>query len=86
MSRKIQLLISLLFLVSSDAAMACAVCMGANDSPIAPAVNAAIFFMLGCIGCMLAGVAAFAFYLFKRKASPNHEMAEMIESLKESIK
>jgi hypothetical protein len=54
---------------------ACAVCMGGANSPIAPAMNAAIFLLMGFIGMMLAGIGGFAFYLFKRskKLLPPHE-------------
>lgn len=51
--------------------LACAVCMGASDSPVAPAINAAIFLLMGFIGSMLAGVAAFGFYLFRRSKQPH---------------
>lgn len=60
---------------------ACAVCMGASDSTVAPAMNAAIFLMLGFIGAMLAGVAGFAFYLFLRARRPvpaHEELTQMI--------
>jgi hypothetical protein len=49
---------------------ACAVCMGGASSPINPAMNAAIFLLMGFIGSMLAGVCGFAFYLFKRSSKP----------------
>jgi hypothetical protein len=47
-------------------ASACAVCLGQSDSAVRPAMNAAIFVMLGAIGSMLACIAGFAFYLNKR--------------------
>jgi hypothetical protein len=50
---------------------ACAVCMGGSDSTIRPAVNAAIFLMLGFIGTALTGVGGFAFYLFRRSRLPH---------------
>lgn len=50
--------------------LACSVCMGASDSPVAPAINAAIFLLMGFVGSMLAGVAAFGFYLFRRSKMP----------------
>jgi hypothetical protein len=49
---------------------ACAACMGDVNSKIAPAMNDAIFLMLGCIGFMLASLAGFAIYLMKRSHAP----------------
>jgi hypothetical protein len=45
---------------------ACAACMGDVNSKSAPAMNDAIFFMLGCIGFVLASLAGFAAYLINR--------------------
>ena len=47
--------------------MACAVCFGASDSPLAQGTNMGIFFMLGVTGFMLAAFAAFFVYLIRRK-------------------
>ena len=49
------------------AANACSVCMGASDSSVAPAANGAIFALLGVVGSVLAGVAAFIFHLARPK-------------------
>ena len=49
--------------------LACAVCMGA-ESNVRPAINAAIFVMLGFIGSMLAGIGGFAWYLARRARQP----------------
>lgn len=57
-------------------AMACTACMGDANSKIGPAMNAAIFLMLGCIGFMLACAAAFGFHLMKRANSPLPPHAE----------
>ena len=51
-------------------AVACTACMGDVNSKMAPAMNAAIFLMLGFIGSMLAGAAGFGFYLMKRANAP----------------
>jgi len=59
---------------------ACAACMGDVNSKTAPAINDAIFFMLGCIGFMLASLAGFAIYLMKRSQAPvppHVELAQM---------
>ena len=55
---------------------ACSACMGDVNSRTAPAINAAIFLMLGCIGFMLASLAAFALYLMKRASAPLPPHAE----------
>jgi hypothetical protein len=52
------------------AANACAVCMGGNDSTIGPAMNAAIFSLLGIVLSIGAGFLGFIFYLLKRGRSP----------------
>jgi hypothetical protein len=61
---------------------ACAVCMGGANSPIAPAMNASIFLLMGFIGLMLSGVCGFALYIYKRskKIPPqfHEELAVMI--------
>ena len=45
---------------------ACAACMGDVNSKTAPAMNDAIFLLLGCIGFTLASLAGFAIYLMNR--------------------
>jgi hypothetical protein len=57
-------------------ASACTACMGDASSKVAPAMNAAIFLMLGCIGFMLACAAAFGFHLMKRASAPLPPHAE----------
>jgi hypothetical protein len=48
------------------AALACPVCFGQNDSPMALGINYGILVMLGFIGSVLAGFAAFFVYLMRR--------------------
>ena len=50
-------------------AAACATCFGQTDSPMAKGMNAGIFLLLGIIGTVLVGVAAFFLYLVKRSAA-----------------
>jgi hypothetical protein len=57
-------------------ASACTACMGDANSKIAPAINAAIFLMLGFIGAMLACAAAFGIHLMKRANAPLPPHAE----------
>jgi len=47
--------------------LACSVCFGQSDSPLAQGTNMAIFFMLGVTGVMLASFAGFFIYLIRRK-------------------
>ena len=58
-------------------ASACAACMGDVNSKTAPAINDAIFLMLGVIGFVLASLAGFAFYLMKRAGAPLPPHAEL---------
>jgi uncharacterized protein (DUF983 family) len=55
---------------------ACDVCMGAKDPAIRPAVDGAIFFMLGIIGMMVTCVGFFMRYLAKRAHMPLPAHAE----------
>ena len=48
------------------AALACPVCFGQTDSPLASATNMGIIAMLGIIGSVLAGFAAFIVHLNRR--------------------
>lgn len=82
--RKSALLFITFITLAPKPLLACTVCMGASDSPIAPAMNAAIFTMLGLIGSVLAGVASFAFYLNKKSKAPmppHEELARGIPGL-----
>jgi len=46
--------------------MACPVCFGASDSPLALGVNAGIYFLLAITVVVLAGFASFFVYLMRR--------------------
>ena len=48
------------------AALACPVCFGQTDSPLASATNMGIMVMLGVVGAVLSGFAAFIFQLSRR--------------------
>lgn len=56
----------LLVLLFTESLLACPVCYGASDSPMAEGVNAAIFVLLGITGTVLAAFATFFIYLRKR--------------------
>jgi hypothetical protein len=61
------------------AARACDVCMGGKDPTIRPAVNGAIFFMLGIVGMMAGGVGFFMRYLARRAAMPLPAYTELLK-------
>jgi len=47
--------------------IACSVCFGASDSPMAVGMNMGIFLMLGVTFFVLAGFGSFIFYLLRRQ-------------------
>jgi hypothetical protein len=47
--------------------LACSVCFGQSDSPLAKATNMGIFFMLGVTVLMLGAFATFFLYLIRRR-------------------
>jgi predicted transporter len=59
-------LATLTMLVAPRIALACPVCFGATDSPLAVAMNTGIIFMLVVVAGMLASFAAFFIYLMRR--------------------
>jgi hypothetical protein len=63
--------------VAPRSARACAACMGDPNSDVAGAANAAVFTMLGLIGCVLGVLAAFGYYLYRRSLAPVPPHAEI---------
>jgi hypothetical protein len=59
-------LIATALLAAPRAALACPVCFGQSDSPMASATNAGIWMMLGVVAIMLSGFASFFIYLSRR--------------------
>ncbi len=62
-------------------ARACDACMGGKDPTIRPAVNGAIFFMLGLVAMMATGVGFFMHYLAKRARiplAPHEQLVQMM--------
>jgi len=55
-----------LILAAPRAALACPVCFGQSDSPLAWAVNMGVFVMLGFVAVVLAAFASFFVYLARR--------------------
>ena len=62
---------------SPEAARACAVCFGNQDSPMTHGLNAGILFLLGVMGMVLASFAAFFVYLWWRSRHPLLETAAL---------
>ena len=60
-------------------ARACDACMGGKDPTIRPAVNGAIFFMLGLVASMATGVGFFMRYLSKRAHLPLAPHEELVQ-------
>jgi hypothetical protein len=59
-------LATLTLLLAPRLALACPVCFGQTDSPLAAAMNTGIIFMLVVVAGMLACFAAFFIYLMRR--------------------
>jgi hypothetical protein len=59
-------IITLALLAAPRAALACPVCFGNSDAPMAKATNMGIFMMLIVVAGMLASFAAFFIYLNRR--------------------
>jgi len=59
-------LLTIGLLASPRAALACPVCFGNSDSPLAIATNTGIIFMLGIVAVVLCGFASFFIYLMRR--------------------
>lgn len=55
-----------LLLAIPRAALACPVCFGQSDSPLAKGVNWGIFAMIGIVGAVLVAFASFFVYLVRR--------------------
>lgn len=61
------------------AARACDACMGGKDPNVRPAINGAIFFMLGMVG-MMAGIVGYCMRcLAKRASMPLPPYAELLK-------
>lgn len=68
--RRIQMLFRVFLfswlVIAPRIALACPVCFGQNDSPLAVAMNMGIVFMLVIVGAVLVGFASFFIYLMRR--------------------
>ena len=54
-------------LLAAGEARACPMCMGGADAANGPALNGAIFLMLGCLGVMFTGIGAVAYGFWRRR-------------------
>lgn len=59
-------LLTMLILAAPRAVLACPVCFGASDSPLASAINMGVIMMLGVVVVMLGSFGAFFIYLNRR--------------------
>ena len=61
-----KVLLTALLLLAPRLALACPVCFGQNDSPMATATNMGILVMLAVVVAVLSGFASFIIYLNRR--------------------
>ena len=66
MIRKINQSILLMFLFLPGISKACAVCFGAQESPMTDGMNKAILFLLFVIGFVLLGVISVIIFFYRR--------------------
>ena len=57
---------TLALVAAPRAALACPVCFGQSDSPLAKGVNVGVLFLLGTVTAVLIGFASFMVYLARR--------------------
>jgi len=62
----VRTVLAALMLAVPRLALACPVCFGQSDSPLAQGVNMGVYFLLGVVVAVLAGFAAFFVYLARR--------------------
>ncbi len=61
-----RVLFTLAISIAPRAALACPVCFGNSDAPMAVATNTGVIFMLGVVVLMLAAFASFFVHLIRR--------------------
>jgi hypothetical protein len=67
--RVVPLIVAWVILNSTHAALACSACYGKSDSALAKGMNMGIFVLLGFIGLVLIGIAAFFVFIIRRAAA-----------------
>jgi hypothetical protein len=65
-------------------ALACPVCFGQSDSPLAKGVNMGVLFLLGTITAVLIGFAGFMVYLARRAKIFAGDDLEQIDTVRET--
>jgi hypothetical protein len=65
-------------------ALACPVCFGQSDSPLAKGVNMGVLFLLGTITIVLIGFASFMIYLARRAKIFAGDDIEQIDTVRET--
>jgi hypothetical protein len=65
-------------------ALACPVCFGQSDSPLAKGVNMGVLFLLGTITAVLIGFASFMIYLARRAKIFAGDDIEQIDTVRET--
>ena len=65
-------------------ALACPVCFGQSDSPLAKGVNMGVLFLLGTITAVLIGFASFMIYLARRAKVFAGDDIQSIDSVRET--
>jgi hypothetical protein len=68
-----------------NVALACPVCFGQSDSPLAKGVNMGVLFMLGTITAVLIGFASFMIHLARRAKVFAGDDIESIDSARETV-
>ncbi len=74
-------LITVAVLGAAEPAMACPVCFGESDSPMAQGMNNGIFFLLGIIGAVQIGFVAL-FVSFRRRGKELQERKDSFEVIR----
>lgn len=65
---------TLIILAAPRVALACPICFGQNDSPLALAANMGIWVMLGITGAVLSAFASFFLYLMRKANMVDNEL------------
>jgi hypothetical protein len=73
-------LIAVAALGAAEPAMACPVCWGGSDSPMAQGMNNGIFLLLGVIGTVQIGFVAL-FVSFRRRGKEDQERRDLLEAI-----
>ena len=74
-----------LMTISITSLVACSVCFGQSDSPLAQGTNMGIFFMLAVTGVMLASFAGFFLYLIRRKRLFADDVVETVRTHERTV-